>query len=127
MMVFCANMKNINNELRRTRYELMLLEHFANPRVYRGPRESSDMPVTTYEKAATLRFRTRMTRIGRIFTDIFDGCAFWFNSSDNKPQRPQRTQSRSVFYRNPSAFICVHLRLISVSLSDRTQKIKGEI
>ena len=34
---------------------------------------------------------------------------------------------RSVFYRNPSAFICVHLRLISVSLSDRTRKIKFEL
>jgi|GEM_PF-1702861 len=39
--------------------------------------QSSAIPVTTYEKAAPSRFRTRMTRI---FTD--------------KPQRSQRTQRR---------------------------------
>jgi len=33
----------------------------------------------------------------------------------------------SVFYRRLSAFICVHLRLIFVSLSDRTRKIKFEL
>jgi len=31
--------------------------------------QSSAIPVTTYEKATPSRFRTRMTRIGRIFTD----------------------------------------------------------
>jgi hypothetical protein len=34
---------------------------------------------------------------------------------------------QSVFYRNPSAFIRIHLRLIFVSLSDRTRKIKCEL
>jgi len=29
---------------------------------------------TTYEKAAASRFRTRMTRIGRIFTDTHNPC-----------------------------------------------------
>jgi hypothetical protein len=33
----------------------------------------------------------------------------------------------SVFYRNPSAFICVHLRLIFVSLRDRARKIQFEL
>jgi len=114
--------------------------------------QSSVIPVATYEKATASRFRTRMTRIGRIFTDIFHSCASLFHSPDNKPQRSQRTQSRiaklcalrvlcggltlftswitriftnpcasvssvlSVFYCHTSAFICVHLRLISVSL-----------
>ncbi len=58
------------------------------------PEQSSALPVTKYEKAAALRFRTRMTRIGRIFTDIFDQCASRFNPPNNKPQRSQRTQSR---------------------------------
>jgi hypothetical protein len=31
--------------------------------------QSSSIPVITYEKAAASRFRTRMTRIARIFTD----------------------------------------------------------
>jgi len=34
---------------------------------------------------------------------------------------------RSAFHNIPSAFICVHLRLISVSLSDRNRKIKFEL
>jgi hypothetical protein len=37
------------------------------------------------------------------------------------------SSAQSVFHRIPSAFICVHLRLIFVSLSDRTQKIKFEL
>ncbi len=191
MIVLCAGMKRINNELRRTQNELTLSEHFAlfasfavhyffhylerkgrkdsliglYAINYRGHREkwhSSTMPVTTYEKAAARRFRTRMTRIARIFTDIFDRCPSLFNSSDNKPQRSQRTQSRmgklcalrvlcdgltlftawltriytyprvsassaqSAFHCRLSAFIRVHLRLIYVSLSDRTRKIHDE-
>ncbi|MBU3966502.1 MAG: hypothetical protein KKG76_03870 [Euryarchaeota archaeon] len=31
--------------------------------------QSAAIPVTMYEKAAASRFRTRMTRIARIFTD----------------------------------------------------------
>jgi hypothetical protein len=140
--------------------------------------QGSAIPISTYETVTASRFRTQMTRIARIFTDIFDRFASLFNSPDNKPQRSQRTQSRiaklcalgvlfdgltlftawltrintyprasastvapvdvahtygsrhtwrSTFYFIPSAFICVHLRLISVSLSDRAQKIKGEI
>ncbi|MCZ7402520.1 MAG: hypothetical protein O8C61_09885 [Candidatus Methanoperedens sp.] len=33
--------------------------------------QNSTIPATTYEKAAVSRFRTRMTRIARIFTDPF--------------------------------------------------------
>jgi hypothetical protein len=47
-----------------------------------------------------LRFGTRMTRIRRIFTDP---CV-------------SVSSAQSVFYRRISAFICVHLRLISVSI-----------
>ncbi len=54
------------------------------------------------------RLRTRMTRIARIFTDIFNPCV----------------SAQSVFHYIPSAFICVHLRLIFVSLSDRIQEIQ---
>ncbi len=73
--------------------------------------QSSAIPVTTYEKAAPSRLRTRMTRIARIFTDP---CV-------------SASSAQSVFYRNPSAFICVHLRLIFVSLSDRTRKIQFKL
>jgi len=69
--------------------------------------QSSSIPITTYEKAAPSRYRTRMTRIARIFTDM---CA----------------SEQSAFHFIPSAFICVHLRLIFVSLSDRTRKIQFE-
>jgi len=55
--------------------------------------QSSSIPVTTYDKAAASRIRTRMTRVARIFTDIFDHHASLFPISDNKPQRSQRTQS----------------------------------
>jgi hypothetical protein len=58
------------------------------------------------KKSPSSRFRTRMTRIARIFTDP---CV-------------SVSSAQSVFYFNPSAFICVHLRLIFVSLSDRTHK-----
>jgi len=49
---------------------------------------------------------TRMTQIALIFTDP---CA-------------SASSVQSVFHRIPSAFICVHLRLIFVSLSDGTRK-----
>jgi hypothetical protein len=100
------------------------------------------------KKPPPSRFRTRMTRIARIFTDR---CA---SASTVAPvdvarllrqsipctrlpahghtwTRPQGAQPltygsrhtwRSVFHNTPSAFICVYLRLIFVSLSDRTQK-----
>jgi hypothetical protein len=54
---------------------------------------------------------TRMTRIARIFTDL----------------RASASSVASIFYRIPSAFICVHLRLIFVSLSDRTRKIQFKL
>jgi hypothetical protein len=137
MIVLCAGINKINNELRRTQNELTLLEHFAlfasfavpdffhrkerkdsligfytiNHRGLREHREkwqSSAIPVTTYEKATASRFRTRMTRMTRFFTDILD-------------------QFASAFHRRLSAFICVHLRLIYVSLSDRTRKIQFEL
>jgi hypothetical protein len=43
-----------------------------SPQTMRGT-QSSSIPVVTYETAAASRFRTRMTRIARIFTDT---CAF---------------------------------------------------
>ncbi len=70
--------------------------------------QSSAIPVTTYEKAAASRFRTRMTQIARIFADL---CV-------------SVSSAQSVFYYIPSSFICVHLRLIFVSLSDRIQEIQ---
>jgi hypothetical protein len=73
--------------------------------------QSSAIPVSTYETAAPSRFRTRMTRIARIFTDP---CA-------------SVSSMQSVFHSITSAFICVHLRLIFVSLSDRTQKIHSKL
>ncbi len=57
---------------------------------------------------APQRIRTRMTRIARIFTDP---CA-------------SASSAQSVFHYIPSAFICVHLRLTFVSLSDRIQEIQ---
>jgi hypothetical protein len=58
--------------------------------------QSSAIPVTMYEKAAAARFRTRMPRIARIFTDmrayVFDYFPFYkqthscLNLSKNKPQ-----------------------------------------
>jgi hypothetical protein len=40
--------------------------------------------------------------------------------------RVSASSAQSAFQRRLSAFICVHLRLIYVSLSDRTQKIQFE-
>jgi len=51
--------------------------------------QSSTIPVTKYEKAAALRFRTRMTQIVRIFTD----------------RRASASSAQSAFYCIPSAFI----------------------
>ena len=95
-----------------------------------------------YEKAAASRFRTRMTRIARIFTDMRASvfceqyvfyriysyakiCEICDDFSQDNP-RVSASSAQSAFHRRLSAFICVHLRLISVSLSDRAQKIKGE-
>jgi len=64
-----------------------------------------------HETSQPSRRGTRMTQIARIFTD----------------PRASASSTQSVFYRRLSAFICVHLRLISVSLSDRTRKIKFEL
>ncbi|MCX9083331.1 MAG: hypothetical protein OIN87_00865 [Candidatus Methanoperedens sp.] len=186
MIAACAGINNINTKIVRTQNELMLplatnptnsnelkspefgrkerkdslIGLYAiNHRAHREKWQSISIPVMAYERVATSRFRTRMTRIARIFADIVDRCASPFHSQDNKPQRSQRTQSRmeklwvillddgltlfkswltriytylrvsasSVFYFIPSAFICVHPRLISVSLSDRSQKIKGDV
>jgi len=66
--------------------------------------QSSAIPANKHETAPPSRRGTRMMRIGRIFTD-------------------PSASAQSVFYRNPSAFICVYLRLIFVSLSDRIQEI----
>ena len=58
-----------------------------------------------YEKVFPQRYRTRMTRIRRIFTDNFNPCV-------------SVSSAQSVFYRisHPSAFICVHLRFISTGV-----------
>ncbi len=56
--------------------------------------------------------RTRMIRIGRIFTDVLNPCA-------------SVSSVQSVFYRNASAFICVHPRLIFENLSNEYNSIKG--
>ncbi|NJD52824.1 MAG: hypothetical protein FIB07_08165 [Candidatus Methanoperedens sp.] len=58
--------------------------------------QRSVIMAASYGKVKQLR--TRMTRIGRIVTDI---CV-------------SVSSAQSVFYRNSSAFICVHLRLKSV-------------
>jgi len=50
-----------------------------------------------------------LTWIEQIFTNNFNPCA----------------SAQSVFHRIPSAFICVHLRLIFVSLSDRIREIQN--
>ena len=73
--------------------------------------QSSAIPATAYEPAPPSRRGTRMTRIARIFTDR---CA-------------SASSVASILYRIPSAFICVHLRLIFVSLSDRTRKIQFKL
>jgi len=52
--------------------------------------------------------RTLMTQIRRIFTD---------NSNP-------RVSAQSAFYCPPSAFICIHLRLIFVSLNYRIREIQ---
>jgi len=66
------------------------------------------------ERKAQSQFRTRMTRIARIFTDT-------------SYPRVSASYAQSVFHRIPSAFICVHLRLIFVSLHDITRKIQFEL
>ncbi|MFA4935310.1 MAG: DUF1016 N-terminal domain-containing protein [Candidatus Methanoperedens sp.] len=73
--------------------------------------QSSAIPLTAYETAPPSRQGTRMTRIGRIFTDL----------------RVSASSALSAFHSTPSAFICVHLRLIFVSLSDRLRKIQFKL
>ena len=153
--------------------------------------QSLAIPFNTYEKAAASRFRTRMTRIARIFTDTCSSASFPLSmfyriysliDEDKNPQISQiradlsnvgsdikgtmkpytcsrETGSRwfcpaiyslrksaqsvddfshdnpclsasseqSAFHRRLSAFICVYLRLIFVSLSDRTRKIQSKL
>jgi hypothetical protein len=73
--------------------------------------QSSAIPMAAYETEPPSRRGTRMTRIVRIFTD----------------PRVSASSALSVFYHNPSAFICVYLRLIFVSSSDRTYEIQFEL
>ncbi len=65
--------------------------------------QSLAIPANAYEPAPPSRRGTRMTRIARIFAD----------------QCASVSSAQSAFYRNPSAFICVHLRLI---FSRKTQE-----
>ncbi len=53
--------------------------------------------------------------------------AFPFLASAWVNPRVSASSVQSVFHRIPSAFICVHLRLIFVSLSDRTQDIQNKL
>jgi len=103
--------------------------------------QSSDISLTMYEKAAASRFRTRMTRIARIFTDT------WASASS-----VQYVFHPNKIIEHVSAFIDVmpaamhrhvcpcggirgcalqrrdsgrlHLRLTFVSLSDRIKEIQ---
>ncbi|CAG0998943.1 hypothetical protein METP1_02751 [Methanosarcinales archaeon] len=72
--------------------------------------QSASITATLYEREQQQRPGTQMTRIRRIFTYT----------------RASASSAQSVFHRNPSAFICVHLRLIFVSLYMRFQKIQNE-
>jgi len=92
----------VNSIVKQTEIRAMLEE------IVRLGTQSLAIPATTYEPAPPSQRGTRMPRIGRIFTDL---CA-------------SVSSVASVLYRIPSAFICVHLRLIFVSLSDRTRKIQ---
>jgi len=71
-------------------------------RLVKSPQKAQSfaISVTTYEEATPSRFRTRMTRI---FTDTI-ATAFYY-----------------------TLFTCVHLRLVFVSLSDRTRKIQFKL
>jgi len=73
----------------------------------------SDIPVTTYEKAAAVRFRTRMTQIAWIFTDP---CA-------------SVSSAQSVFYCPPPVSICVHPRSFAEDLKPAFgyEKINNEL
>jgi hypothetical protein len=84
---------DINNELRRTQYELMLLE-FVRVRISSLLRYIFSNSLAIFVNPAHPRRGTRMTRIARIFTDIFNPLASVFHPLNNKPQRAQRTQSR---------------------------------
>src|SRR5659263_621793 len=62
--------------------------------------KSSVTPVSTYDKAASSRLRTRMTRIARIFTDTHNPCV---SASTVAPVDVAHTYGsrhtwRSVFY-----------------------------
>jgi hypothetical protein len=62
-----------------------------------------------YEKTVTPRRRTRMTRIGRIFTDIFNPCVS--ESSAHSAFHPKNPNN------HVSAFIRVHLRLAELNIT----------
>ncbi|MCZ7402262.1 MAG: hypothetical protein O8C61_08575 [Candidatus Methanoperedens sp.] len=87
-----------------------LSEVYQGNSLLKSPQRSQSfaIPATAYEPAPPSRRGTRMTRIGRIFTDMHESAS----------------SIASILYRIPSAFICVHLRLIFVSLSDKTRKIQ---
>ncbi len=74
----------------------------------KSPQRAQSSIITIYKKSATSRLRTWMMQIARILTDP---CA-------------SALSAQSVFYCTPSAFICVHLRLTFVSLSDIIQDIQ---
>ena len=79
--------------------------------------QSSEIPVTTYEKATASRFRTRMTRIGRIFTDT---CAYVFDYFPSDQQtlsylkllenKPQINADERRFIVSASEYISLNLK-----------------
>jgi len=83
---------------------------FANLNIQRSsevyPEQSSAIPVTTYEKVEASRFRTRMTRIARIFAIYTYPCA-------------SASSAQSVFYYTTSLF-CVH-PLPIMSMKEKTK------
>jgi hypothetical protein len=58
--------------------------------------QSAAIQATLFENVQQLRIKTRITRLRQIFTDN---------------QRASASSAQSIFHSNPSAFICVHLRL----------------
>jgi hypothetical protein len=72
---------------------------------------STLFPANKHETAPPTRRGTRMTRIERISTD----------------PRASASSARSAFHRRSSAFVCVYLRLIFASLSNKIWKTKFKL
>jgi len=66
--------------------------------------QSSAIPVTKYEKVAVARFRTRMTRIARIFTDTCVSAS----SAHLLKNKPQINADERRFIDSASEFIILN-------------------